>query len=352
MHRMMVSAVVAAGVLLLVVGSAAAPDAIPASKVKIIDLGTLRGAGGPRPPRSTTVARSSGRAAPQAASTTARVPVGDGKDARPRRAPRQDAKPGHWDQRPRPGRRVEWPCNRPTARLPVGEREDARPRHAPRHEGEPRLWDQQPWPGRGSSGPLERPHAFLWENGKMRDLGTLLGTAHCSATAINERSQIVGDCVTAGGTQHAFLGENGRMRDLGTVPGQTDCGADAINERRQIVGVVSCWDTPRRTTRKAGFPVGERKMHGLGTLSRISTSLATLRGSTSGARSSAGPSTPWAAIRDPLLWENGKVRDLGTLPGGESSTANAVNDMGQIAGGCSTAGGGYHAALWTLPPTS
>jgi probable HAF family extracellular repeat protein len=47
-------------------------------------------------------------------------------------------------------------------------------------------------------------HAFLWEEGHMRDLGTL-GGAYSSAAAINDHGQIVGESLTADGAYHAAL---------------------------------------------------------------------------------------------------------------------------------------------------
>ena len=60
---------------------------------------------------------------------------------------------------------------------------------------------------------------------QITDLGTL-GPAYtsCSAAAINERGQIAGGCGTASGRQHAFLWQNGKMADLGTLGGH-DSGA-------------------------------------------------------------------------------------------------------------------------------
>jgi probable HAF family extracellular repeat protein len=73
---------------------------------------------------------------------------------------------------------------------------------------------------------METQHAFLWDsqNG-MQDLGTLFPGGESGAAAINNVGQIVGF------SGHAFLYENGAMRDLGAsfVP-------HSINNNGQIVG--------------------------------------------------------------------------------------------------------------------
>ena len=47
------------------------------------------------------------------------------------------------------------------------------------------------------------------------------------------------------------------------------------------------------------------------------------------------------------LWEKGVVNDLGTLPGGHSSGATAINPAGQVVGASETAAHESHATLWT-----
>ena len=83
-------------------------------------------------------------------------------------------------------------------------------------------------------------HAFLWENGVMRDLGTLGGSSGSDAYGINASGQVVGSSYAAGGWAHAFLWEDGVMYDLNSlIPSGSGVlgGAYGINDLGQIVGV-------------------------------------------------------------------------------------------------------------------
>src|SRR5215213_3163155 len=54
----------------------------------------------------------------------------------------------------------------------------------------------------------------------ITDLGTLPGGNESGAYSINSRGQVVGTSTTASGRYHAFLWEDGQMRDLETRPGR------------------------------------------------------------------------------------------------------------------------------------
>lgn len=144
--------------------------------------------------------------------------------------------------------------------------------------------------------------AVRWVNGRIERLGGFGGNQN-AGTAINDRGQIVGESQNTipdefgllfSGTQvRAFLWQDGKMCDLGTLGGN-DSFANAINEHGQVAGISY------RTTK-------------------------------------ANPSTGIPTL-DPFIWENGKMRDLGTLGGLVASNRGvSVNNVGQVAGGSSTA---------------
>jgi probable HAF family extracellular repeat protein len=100
----------------------------------------------------------------------------------------------------------------------------------------------------GASGPCTSlglgvgAHAVLWHAGRALDLGSLGGITNNVAFAINNKGQVVGTSDLAGDQFfHAFLWERGAIKDLGTLPAPYDAFALAgsINDRGEVVG-FSC----------------------------------------------------------------------------------------------------------------
>ncbi len=84
-------------------------------------------------------------------------------------------------------------------------------------------------------------HPFLWQDGKMLDLGILAGFDYSGAGEINNEGQVVGTAVTADyASWRGYLWQEGTMWDLNDVvvvgPSLEVRGARGINEAGQIVG--------------------------------------------------------------------------------------------------------------------
>lgn len=82
--------------------------------------------------------------------------------------------------------------------------------------------------------------AVLWRGGVIEDIGTL-GGPHSTATAINNRGDVVGWAEVADRSTHAFLWQDGVMHSLNILPGGvvkpgSGSQAAAVNARGQVVG--------------------------------------------------------------------------------------------------------------------
>jgi probable HAF family extracellular repeat protein len=196
--------------------------------------------------------------------------------------------------------------------------------------------------------------AVMWtRNGRIVSLGSLGGRLGF-ATDINDRGQIVGLAANAipdshgwlGPTQtHAFLWENGVMRDLGTLGGP-DSGAFFINQRGQVAGSSFTTSTPDPSTGNLvldPFLWQHGRMVNLGSLGGTEGYATDLNnhGQVVGQSNTAGD-----AETHPFLWDRGRLMDLGTF-GGTFGSASAVNDAGEVAGVAGHTGDAtVHAFFW------
>jgi probable HAF family extracellular repeat protein len=171
-------------------------------------------------------------------------------------------------------------------------------------------------------------HAFLYSNGSMTDLGG----QDSLATAINNNSQVAGFAHSGNGGYHAFLYSNGSMTDLGTLGGSNSY-AYGINDNGQVVGWSDFIDSAGNFTYHA-FLYSNGSM----------TDLDTLWGSGANGINSDGQVVGWNGPHA-FLYSNGSMTDLGTL--GTSSTANSINNKGQVVGNSYTkTNGPSHAFIY------
>jgi len=136
---------------------------------------------------------------------------------------------------------------------------------------------------------------------------------------------------------HAFLASQGKTIDLGTLGGK-NCLVTGLSASGCVIGASH---------------TSEGEQHAFLWKNGVMTDLGTLPG---GKQSQAN------AINDreeivgsaqietgdfhAFLWKNGVMTDLGLLPRGNESVACALNNRGEVVGQASTETSGFHAVLW------
>ena len=204
-------------------------------------------------------------------------------------------------------------------------------------------------------------HTFIWQNGHMRDIGTLGGNftgagASCSHAP---EGMVVGQSATSTTlnpgtglpTLDPFLWDHGKMTDLGTLGGAWG-NAQCINRRHQIIGASSLAETPiacsdGHLTSCHAFLWEDGKMHDLGTLGGPNSEAQWINESGLIAGSADFPRPqPTVNPHDAVIWKHGKIKDLGTVDGDACSRAYGLNDRGQVVGTSGDCRNALHAFLW------
>jgi probable HAF family extracellular repeat protein len=213
-------------------------------------------------------------------------------------------------------------------------------------------------------------HAVLWKNGTMTDLGTLPeGGNQSVANAVNSRGQVIGVALNTvpdansmalstywlgfapyGYQTRAFIWENGKMQDLGTLGTGTNAQAVSINESGQVIGWSYISSNPSPfcadgfLTTDSFIWDKEGGMKDLGTLGGTCTLADGMnnKGQVVGTSNLTGD-----IMQHAFIWQNGSMQDLGGSLGGDYTGAFGVTDTGEAFGYAYLPGDAtYHAAIW------
>jgi len=163
---------------------------------------------------------------------------------------------------------------------------------------------------------------FLWQNDSMTALSTL-GGYNAAASAINNRGEVAGNAETAtidstcppydpalGQFQvlqdKPAVWKNGQIEELPTYGGDPDGFAIAINDHGQVAGASGVCSTYNVVNGLYLSPVHA------------------------------------------LLWDHGKVTNLGSLGGNFGNQAHGMNNRGQVVGASDLAGDAvFHGFVWS-----
>lgn len=191
---------------------------------------------------------------------------------------------------------------------------------------------------------------FVWQWGEMTALPTL-GGDNGFAAAVNDRDQIVGwaenavhdpTCVAPQVLQFEAVvwgPKNGQMRELHPLHGDPDGAATAINQKGQIVGIsgtcdvaVGAFSAKHAVLWENGKVINLGSLGGAGWNTPLSINN---RGEIVGFSDLPGDVSNGVLTPNfhAFIWtkEQG-MRDLGTLPGDSLSEATGINDRGQVVG--------------------
>jgi probable HAF family extracellular repeat protein len=188
--------------------------------------------------------------------------------------------------------------------------------------------------------------AFEWTSaGGMVNLGELSGGNSSCAFEINSSGEIAGDSFVSSSIVNAASWTNKKIKNLGALPKSIFTSALDINDNGEIVG-ESVFEYGPPFTSHAFDWTSAGGMKDLGTLAGGDTSMANAINSsgTIVGQSNSGSFETWHAVQ----WSpSGEIKDLGTLPGGTYSVAFGINDSGQVVGYANISDNAAHAMLWT-----
>ena len=230
-----------------------------------------------------------------------------------------------------------------------------------------------------ASSPIPGHVAFIWRNGELQELGIPAGEFASSGFGISNNGIVVGDTnqrpaiwrdgawtviplygtlndvneggVGVGGMRFpgkldasAAMYKDGVVTDLGTIPGGSGYSfAWAVNNSGTVVGYASLPTPPFSGLHKyRGFVYENGVMRDIGTLGGNSSYLYDINNSGTAVGASELPAGRLVAT----VYQNGVQRQLAEIPG--NSAARAINERGDVIGSSDSGGWLYSDGKLTM----
>lgn len=178
---------------------------------------------------------------------------------------------------------------------------------------------------------------------RPRDLGTVPGAVGSTATAVNDRVQVVGTVYFGDGQneRHPFLWQNGVMRDLGSFEGLIAEAVDINNAGQVLIqGVTSVFGS-LLGGKVHGYVWRSGQIQHIGTRDDI---IEPVEINDRGEVLANRYTTP--LVSRPVLWRSGKLVDLDLLPAGTSAHGWDLNERGDVLGSAVDAQGTSQPVVW------
>jgi probable HAF family extracellular repeat protein len=192
--------------------------------------------------------------------------------------------------------------------------------------------------GRAGDSASGETRAAIWNHGRLKKLGKLVGGEYSSGSGINDAGEVAGAANIGKSIVPFVWMPTGGLQRISPLPGD-NCGqAFGINKHGHVVGYSS-----GPNGRSAFLWTRREGVRNLGVLPGGNYSSAC---DVNDLDQVAGTSGSAAGDRAVLWTKTGEVRDLGTLPGYLSSEASAINNNGDVVG-YSKGPRGVRAFLWT-----
>jgi probable HAF family extracellular repeat protein len=200
------------------------------------------------------------------------------------------------------------------------------------------------YPGPNNFGFINR--GFVWQNGKMRGLGTLGGN-HSFAAGANNRDEVVGwaennchddTCVPPQILQFrpvVWGPRKDQIRELPLIAGDTSGAATAINDQHVAVGISGiCDQAVGRYTAKHAVFWSKGGVTDIGNLGAEFWNTPTAINQAGTIVGFAGvPGFPEGDFLHAFIWtESGGIQPLDPLPGDLDSEAYGINNSGTVVG--------------------